>query len=51
MPTPSSRTDHAAAPAGADAANQSWLFFFRRVRVLAAKLDALEAEQGRTNAQ
>lgn len=28
-----------------------WLLFFRRVRVLAAKLDALEAEQGRTNAQ
>ena len=26
-----------------------WLLFFRRVRVLAAKLDALEAERDGTN--
>ena len=26
-----------------------WLLFFRRVRMLAAKLDALEAEQDGTN--
>jgi len=31
------------APSGEDAAHQPWLRFFREVRRLAAKLDALEA--------
>ena len=42
MPSPSPPTDPAAA-------NQPWLLFFRRVRVLAAKLDALEAERDSTH--
>ena len=49
MPTPSPRTGPAAPPAGADAANQPWLLFFRRVRVLAAELDALEAARNGTD--
>ena len=42
MPSPSPPTDPAAA-------NQPWLLFFRRVRVLAAKLDALEAARNGAN--
>ncbi len=42
MPSPSPPTDPAAA-------NQPWLLFFRRVRVLAAELDALEAARNGTD--
>ena len=48
MPVLSSRIDNAAPPE-ATAANQPWLRFFREVRRLAAKLDALEAERDSTH--
>ena len=43
MPTSNVRPDQTATPSGEDAAHQPWLRFFREVRRLAAKLDALEA--------
>jgi hypothetical protein len=43
MPTSSAGADQTAAQSGRDAAHQPWLHFFREVRRLAAKLDALEA--------
>lgn len=43
MPVSSARPDQAAVQSGEDAAHQPWLRFFREVRRLAAKLDALEA--------
>ena len=50
MPVLSSRTDEAAA-SGVTAVNRPWLRFFREVRRLAAKLDALEAERDGTDAE